>query len=165
MNEPNFKNKLITDDTNSARSVRILALTFLLIIGYFGVSRVLSPIGELLSKPTVKPQSQIAVPQSKISKKEIDWGSYIQSVQTQIKKNWQPPEEASSKRTKVIFTVNKSGKIRNLKVIASSGSAACDKAALQAVLTAAPFAPLPAGPNQSVDIEFTFDYNVFKRRH
>lgn len=162
MNDPNFKNKLITDDTNSARSVRILALTFLLILGYFGVSRVISPIAGLLSKPTLKPQSQIAVPHSKISQNETDWGSYMQSVQSKIKKHWHPSKEASSKHTKVIFKVNRNGKMQNLKVIASSGSTACDKAALQAVLAAAPFAPLPAGTHQSVDIEFTFDYNVFK---
>lgn len=162
MNEPNFKNKLITDDTNSARSVRILALTFLLIIGYFGVSRVISPIAGLLSKPAPAPQSQIAVPHSKISQNEIDWGSYMQSVQTKIKKHWHPTKEASSKKVKVQFSVGKTGKVHNLKLTKSSGSPACDKSALQAVMAAAPFAPLPAGQTDSVDIDFSFDYNSTK---
>lgn len=161
MNDSNFKNKLITDDTSGARSARILALTFMLILGYFAVSRVSSPIAGLLSKPTVKPQSQVAAPQSKI-RTEIDWGGYMQAVQTKIKKHWHPSEEFSSKNLKVQFSVGKTGKIHNLKLVKSSGSPACDKAALQAVITAAPFAPLPAGSTESVDIEFSFDYNIRK---
>jgi TonB family protein len=162
MNDSNFKNKLITDDTSGARSARILALTFLLILGYFAVSRVINPIAGLLSKPTIKQQSQVAAPRSKISKNEIDWGGYMQAVQTKIKKHWRPSEEFSSKNLKVQFSVGKTGKIHNLKLVKSSGSPACDKAALQAVMTAAPFAPLPAGSTESVDIEFSFDYNVRK---
>ena len=36
-----------------------------------------------------------------------------------------------------------------------------DRAALKAVEDSAPFRPLPEHAPPSVDIEFTFDYNVF----
>ena len=36
-----------------------------------------------------------------------------------------------------------------------------DEAATQAVENAAPFAPLPNGAGDEVDINFTFDYTVF----
>jgi TonB family protein len=49
----------------------------------------------------------------------------------------------------------------NLRLANSSGVTAADEAALKAIETAAPFHPLPAGAPADVDIEFTFDYNVF----
>jgi TonB family protein len=49
----------------------------------------------------------------------------------------------------------------NLRLDHSSGLAIADQAALKAVENAAPFRPLPAGAQDDVDIQFTFDYNVF----
>jgi TonB family protein len=49
----------------------------------------------------------------------------------------------------------------NLKLQKSSGTAIADTAALSAAQDAAPFAPLPSGAPENVDIQFTFDYNVF----
>jgi TonB family protein len=48
-----------------------------------------------------------------------------------------------------------------LRLVTSSGVAIADKAALQAVENAAPFRTLPPGASDDVDIQFTFDYNVF----
>ena len=61
----------------------------------------------------------------------------------------------------VIFKVGQNGELSNLHLDRSSGSAAADAAALKAVGNAAPFRPLPEGSPASVDIQFTFDYNVF----
>ena len=61
----------------------------------------------------------------------------------------------------MVLAIAKDGRLLNVKVIKSSGTPAADKAALAAVELTAPFRPLPAnydGP--SVDIQFTFDYNV-----
>ena len=62
----------------------------------------------------------------------------------------------------MLFTIAKDGRLLNVKVVKSSGTPLADKAALAAVELTAPFRPLPSefkGP--SIDIQFTFDYNVF----
>jgi TonB family protein len=93
--------------------------------------------------------------------KDVDFGPYMAELQRRIKRAWFPPKDARSKRVKVIFKVHRNGEITNLRLANSSGLTAADEAALKAIQTAAPFHPLPAGAPVDVDIEFTFDYNVF----
>lgn len=92
---------------------------------------------------------------------DIDMGPYMKELQRKIKKNWFPPKGPESKRIKVSFKLHKDGTIGRLKLVTSSGLAVEDDAATQAVENAAPFAPLPDGAGDEVDINFTFDYNVF----
>jgi len=61
----------------------------------------------------------------------------------------------------VVFKVHSGGELSALRIDHGSGVAIADNAALKAVEDAAPFRPLPAGAPDSVDIQFTFDYNVF----
>ncbi len=61
------------------------------------------------------------------------------------------------------FILFSSGKIDGLKLATSSGNEDCDKAALSAVNCAQPFENLPDGSPPRVDIEFNFDYNVWKK--
>ncbi len=92
---------------------------------------------------------------------DVDFGPYMADLQRRIKKHWFPPKGNESKRVMVIFKVHTDGTMSNLRIDRSSGVAVADKAALDAVENAAPFRPLPAGAPQDVDIQFTFDYNVF----
>lgn len=92
---------------------------------------------------------------------EIDMGPYMRELQRRIKKAWWPPKGNESKRIKVSFKVAKDGSITRLRLANSSGVAIADDAALDAVNNAAPFARLPEGAGDDVDINFTFDYNVF----
>ena len=90
------------------------------------------------------------------------FGAYMAALTQRIKSNWDPPRGEESKRVVLLFTIAKDGRLLNIKVIKSSGNTLADKAALHAVELSAPFRPLPAGFNgSSVDIQFTFDYNVF----
>ena len=76
--------------------------------------------------------------------------------------NWTPPKGNESKRVILLFSISRDGRLLSVKVHKSSGLQAADQAAIQAVQLTAPFKPLP--PNyrgDSVDIQFTFDYNVF----
>jgi TonB family protein len=82
-------------------------------------------------------------------------------LQRHIKRCWYPPHQMETKRVKVIFTVTTTGEMRNLRLLQSSGLTIADKAALKAAEDAAPFRHLPEHAPVSVDIEFTFDYNVF----
>jgi len=92
---------------------------------------------------------------------DVDFGPYMADLQRRIKRAWFPPKGNESKRVVVVFKVHKGGELSNLRLDHSSGVAVADQAALKAVENAAPFRPLPAGANDDVDIQFTFDYNVF----
>ena len=94
--------------------------------------------------------------------REPDFGPYMKELQRRIKMNWTPPKGNESKRVVLLFTISRDGRLLNVKIHKSSGLQAADQAAIQAVQLTAPFKPLP--PNykgDSVDIQFTFDYNVF----
>lgn len=92
---------------------------------------------------------------------DVDFGPYMADLQRRIKRAWFPPKGNESKRVVVQFKIHKGGELSNLRIDHSSGLAIADQAALKAVENAAPFRPLPAGADDSVDIQFTFDYNVF----
>ncbi len=94
--------------------------------------------------------------------REPDFGPYMRELQRRIKMNWDPPKGDQSKRVVLMFKIAKDGRLLSCTVHKSSGLPNADKAAIQAVQLTAPFKPLPPdfkGPN--IDIQFTFDYNVF----
>ena len=96
---------------------------------------------------------------------DVDMGPYLADLQRRIKKAWYPPKGNESKRIVVFFKLRKNGEISGLKLKISSGVGIADDAALTAVETAAPYAYLPAGAGEEIDINFTFDYSVFGGRH
>ena len=97
----------------------------------------------------------------KIEDSKSDLSAYQQGMQRRIKRAWFPPKGNESKRVVVGYTIHKDGNLSDLRITNSSGVATADEAALKAVTNAAPFRPLPAGTEESVPMQFTFDYNVF----
>lgn len=96
------------------------------------------------------------------SVREPDFGPYMRELQRRIKMNWDPPKGNESKRVVLLFKIARDGRLLSVRVFKSSGVPSADKAALNAVELTAPFKPLPAGfRGSNVDIQFTFDYNVF----
>lgn len=94
--------------------------------------------------------------------REPDFGPYMRELQRRIKMNWDPPKGNESKRVVLLFKIAKDGRLLSCSVFKSSGLQNADKAALNAVHLAAPFRPLPPEyKGSSIDIQFTFDYNVF----
>jgi len=94
--------------------------------------------------------------------REPDFGPYMRELQRRIKMNWDPPKGNESKRVVLMFKIAKDGRLLSCSVFKSSGLPNADKAAINAVQATAPFRPLPAEfKGQSIDIQFTFDYNVF----
>ncbi|MGN0015655.1 MAG: TonB family protein [Candidatus Gastranaerophilaceae bacterium] len=94
--------------------------------------------------------------------REPDFGPYMRELQRSIKRNWDPPKGEESRRVVLLFKIARDGRLLNVSVSKSSGLASADKAALAAVKLTAPFKPLPVEYKESsVDIQFTFDYNVF----
>lgn len=94
--------------------------------------------------------------------KQADFGPYMRELQRRIKANWNPPKGNESKRVVLLFSISKDGRLLGIKVSKTSGLKTADDAAIAAVELSAPFKPLPTEyKRSSVDIQFTFDYNVF----
>lgn len=93
-----------------------------------------------------------------------DFGPYMDDLQRRIKRAWIPPSDQETKRVIVNFRIHSDGHVTNLKIEKSSGSSRADQAALVAVENAQPFKQLPKYAPDNVDIQFTFDYNVFGGR-
>lgn len=94
--------------------------------------------------------------------REPDFGPYMRELQRRIKMNWDPPKGNESKRVVLLFKIARDGRLLSSRVFKSSGLPNSDRAALNAVELTAPFRPLPADfKGSSIDIQFTFDYNVF----
>lgn len=94
--------------------------------------------------------------------REPDFGPYMRELQRKIKLNWHPPKGNESRKVVLLFKIAKSGQLLSCRVYRSSGLPSADQAALNAVKLTAPFRPLPADyKGSNIDIQFTFDYNVF----
>jgi TonB family protein len=65
----------------------------------------------------------------------------------------------------VTFRVEKYGELKDLVLTKSSGVVEADQAALKAVEDASPFSPLSKGAAKSLDVKFTFEYNVWRSSH
>lgn len=94
--------------------------------------------------------------------REPDFGPYMRELQRKIKLNWHPPKGNESRKVVLLFKIAKNGQLLSCRVYRSSGLPSADQAALNAVKLTAPFRPLPADyKGTNIDIQFTFDYNVF----
>lgn len=97
-------------------------------------------------------------------KKDIDFGPYMVKLQKKIKRHWFPPKGDKTRNAKARFKINKDGSLgTTITVSEFSGIKRFDDAAIEAIENAAPFAALPEGSPEFVEIEFTFSYNVFQR--
>lgn len=94
--------------------------------------------------------------------REPDFGPYMRELQRKIKMNWEPPKGNESKRVVLLFKIAKDGRLLSVNVYKSSGLPNVDQAAINAVKLSAPFRQLPAEyKGANIDIQFTFDYNVY----
>ncbi len=97
---------------------------------------------------------------------EADYGPYMAELQRRIKRNWHPPSAREDKRVVLFFQIGRDGRLRSVRVKVSSGYQDADAAAMNAVRLSAPFRPLPPGHRENaLDIEFTFDYNVYRSKN
>lgn len=90
-----------------------------------------------------------------------DFTEYLRKLQLRIRRAWMPPRQPNSKSTVIIFTIGVNGELLSTRMQRSSGESAMDDAAMQAIRNSAPFPHLPQYATDSVDVQFTFDYNVF----
>lgn len=92
-----------------------------------------------------------------------DLASYMRDMQRSIKLNWDTPKLDKSTSVTLKYKVNKNGELLEYSVSQSSGIKEMDDSAIKALKETAPFKPLPASyKEENIEVQFTFDYNVFK---
>jgi TonB family protein len=93
---------------------------------------------------------------------DTDFGPYMAELKRRVKRNWIPPEQGNSRRSVLRFSISRAGEVSNLRVGKTSGNPDSDAAAMDAVSKTAPFESLPSEyKGKNIDIQFTFDINVF----
>lgn len=96
---------------------------------------------------------------------QTDFGPYMSDFQKKIKLNWTPPHKDTSKIVVLLITIDKNGYVVKNTVKKSSGDEEIDNAAIEAVNKSEPFDALPSTYNENtVDIQFTFSYNIFNTK-
>jgi TonB family protein len=97
----------------------------------------------------------------------VDFGPYLQRILQEVKEHWYSliPESAQMKKGKLAieFAITKDGQVAGMKLIATSGDTALDRAAWGGITASNPFPPLPSdfgGPYLA--LRFRFYYNPEK---
>lgn len=91
---------------------------------------------------------------------EVDFGPYMANMQRRIKRNWFPPKVNGDSEARVVFSVSRDGVISSVHFVKHASSTLADDAVLQALRCASPLRPLPEGSPETIDVLFTFDYNL-----
>jgi TonB family C-terminal domain len=94
--------------------------------------------------------------------KDVDYGPFMRELQVKIKRAWYPPKSNESRKALVVFKVQRNGRVSKVRIAQSTGIAKGDQAAIKAVESVSYKLKLPPKAPESVDIQFTFDYNVFR---
>lgn len=127
--------------------------------------KLLTPVGDPnggISNPDAN--SKAGRDQLNSTPKAPEFGAYMAELQRRIRTAWVPPKMPRSKSTIIVFTIGLNGELLSTQLQRSSGDHAMDDAAMQAIRNSAPFRHLPQYSPDSVDVQFTFDYNVFSGR-
>ncbi len=93
----------------------------------------------------------------------IDCDSYMENVQSRIKSAWDVPISEKSLSTVTTFSVDLNGKIKNIKNNKPSLRKDYNIAALKAINTVEWLREIPIGMKVDLDVQFTFDYNVYSK--
>jgi TonB family protein len=93
-----------------------------------------------------------------------NYGDYMKALQRRIMAHWFPPKEKETNHVLVQFKVLRNGTVEAFRITQSSGNSEVDDAARKAIEDASPLDPLPPGKDDSVEIQYSFDYNVHKGR-
>ena len=123
-------------------------------------SRTGTPRGD--NNGTYSTDTQILSP----NPKGIDFGPYLNQLLTRLRQNWYTsmPEMArlgQRGRVDIVFSVTRSGVVKDLLVVSHSGHDPLDKGALAAIQLSNPFQPLPAEYETDLRLRIAFLYNMY----
>jgi len=97
----------------------------------------------------------------------VDFGPYLQRILQDVRQNWYllipPSAEMKKGKLAIEFAITKDGQVAGMKLIASSGDTALDRAAWGGITASDPFPPLPTEfGGQYLALRFRFYYNPDK---
>lgn len=85
---------------------------------------------------------------------------YLKQLHKRIKRAWTPPN-GDPRVAQILFRITKDGKLKQIRLVHSSGNSDCDESAMNAIAACAPFKGLPADfAADCLDIKYTFNYKV-----
>jgi TonB family protein len=123
--------------------------------------RQLQDLSKGVPPPLVRPAAQPFAALALSSKLEptVDLRDYLVDCESKILSKWSHFNKLSNTAfaPRVALKVDRDGKISDIRLIATSGSAAVDLAALKAVERVASFKPLPDGAKDIETLEFSFN--------
>lgn len=134
---------------------------------YISGDSLLYPIVMQVQK-ILKEQEKEKEYQEKLANEKVDWEPYMKNLEKKLKKNWKPPKTADRSNRTVLFFVlekdnNRTVMLSNntpIKIVQSSGFEDYDQAAIEAVENTR-FDDFPQEAyDKSMEIQFTFDYNL-----
>lgn len=142
---------------NKEKKNSIIAISIILFIILFALSSAFAATKLINKKLPAKKTIEIQQTDDSIQQ-------YMNNMQHTVKANWNPKTN-SENSTRVIlkYRIHKNGEISNIEVLKSSGDKELDNTAIEAVKKSSPLAELPdALPKNYVDVNFSFDYNIFR---
>lgn len=143
--------------------IGLTIILFVVIYGFFNIHNDVEKTKKSFDESQVEERIDSGEPE--VLEQKVDFNPWMRKIQKDIKNNWHPPKGSESKKVVVMFSVDKYGLLLHSEVTVSSGIIEVDEAALSAIKDTADFDPLPEGfKKQSIDIQFTFDYNVFSNK-
>jgi TonB family protein len=98
--------------------------------------------------------------------KGIDFGPYLNQLLERLRRSWYSvmPEIArlgQRGRVDIVFSVTRSGSVKDIQVVVNSGYSALDKGALSAIQLSNPFQQLPAEYETDLKLRIAFLYNMY----
>jgi TonB family protein len=85
--------------------------------------------------------------------------NYYCECKYRIKKCWKPSPRVGTLRVGAHFRIHRNGYVSDIVVTQTSGSAADDSSAINAIKRANPLAPLPLGCPGYLEVDFIFEIN------
>lgn len=167
------------DNKNLLMTVIFSVVTFLVFADIIGIYLFVKNIDYVenkfnntkISRPQETSTTTKTVPNSadnKISQGEVspEMAFYMKDMQSRIKMNWEPPKKNVSSKVVLLFKINKNGELLNYSIFESSGDNEIDTAAINALKKTAPFHSFPKNfKENSVNVQFSFDYNVIDKHN
>jgi outer membrane biosynthesis protein TonB len=129
-----------------------------------------TPSEQSQTPPTGRSAGETAAPGVKTdgvavatSQQDFKFGWYLDRVRAKIGQHWSPPPDAADAKARVIFSVNRSGWVGDVNLVADQSIATFTfkQAAIRAIRASNPFPPLPEEFSRQT-LEFTVDLMAVK---
>lgn len=145
---------------NKEKKNSIIAISIILFIILFALSSAFAATKLINKKLPAKKTIEIQQTDDSIQQ-------YMNNMQHTVKANWNPKTNSeNSTRVVLKYRIHKNGEISNIEVLKSSGDKKMDETAIEAVRKSSPLAELPEAIKENyVDVNFSFDYNIFRGRN